>query len=298
MPAAEVDVDERLVRALLAEQFPDLAGLPLAPFANGWDNTVLRLGDDLLVRAPRRAVAATLVEHEQRWLPELAPMLPLRVPTPVRVGRPSTAVGYPWAWSVCPFFEGEVVARRPPDDLDEAARDLGRFVRALHVPAPADAPTNPFRGVPLVARDGPFRERVAALGDAVDGPTALERWDACCALPRWTGPPVWVHGDLHPANLLVRDGRLDAVLDFGDLCAGDPASDLYPAWTLFPDPGTRATFRAAAGEVDDDTWARAEGWALLMAISYLATSADNPMMTAIGERTLAHLGLPVVDQAV
>ena len=294
MPAAEIDVDPPLVRRLLAEQFPDLADLPLAPLANGWDNAVLRLGDDLVVRLPRRAMAAGLVEHEQRWLPELAAFgLPLAVPTPLRCGRPSAAAGYPWAWSVCPWLDGEVAATRPPADLGEAATTLGAFVRALHRPAPGDAPPNPYRGVPLAERDQVLRERVVLLGDLIDGPAVLARWEHLAGAPRWSGPPVWLHGDLHPANLLVHDGRLHAVIDFGDLTAGDPASDLFVAWQLFPEDGLRARFRDAVGGVDGDTWRRAEAWALLMAVSYLANSADNPLIAGIGRRTLTALGYPV-----
>lgn len=292
MPAAEVDVDEVLVRRLLEEQCPDLAHLPLTPLTFGWDNVILRLGEDLVVRLPRRAMAAPLVEHEQRWLPELADggRLPLAVPVPLRCGRPSAAVGYPWSWSVCPWLDGEIIARRPPDDPTAAAGALGAFVRALHEPAPDDAPANPYRGVPLAERDEVFRARVAALGHDVDGPALLHRWAGRVGVGRWTGPAVWLHGDLHPANLLVHDGRLHAVIDFGDLTSGDPASDLFVAWMLFDEPD-RAVFREAAGGVDDDTWARAEGWALLMAVSYLANSADNPLMAAIGRAALETLGL-------
>jgi aminoglycoside phosphotransferase (APT) family kinase protein len=290
MPAAEVDVDASLVRSLLAEQHPDLADLPLTPLAFGWDNAVLRLGDDLVVRLPRRAMAAPLVEHEQRWLPALAPTLPLPVPVPRRVGRPSAALGYPWSWSVCPWLAGDVAGRTPPDDLLETARTLGAFVRALHQPAPPDFPPNPYRGGPLAEREPPFRDRLVQLADVVDGPSLLARWERLLTTPPWTGPPIWLHGDLHPANLLVHDGRISAVIDFGDLTAGDPASDLFVAWMLFP-PAERAVFRAAAGDVDDDTWHRAEAWALLMAVAYLANSADNPLMTSIGHRALAALDL-------
>ena len=284
------------MRALLAEQCPDLADRPLRALASGWDNVVFRLGDDLVVRVPRRAMAAALVEHEQRWLPVLAPSLPLPVPAPVRHGRPSDAVGYPWSWSVCPWLEGDIFARRPPVVLPAAAATLGAFVRALHAePAPPDAPHNPYRGVALAERDGPFRDRTAALDDLLDAPPVVARWERACAVPRWDRAPRWIHGDLHPANLLVHEDRLHAVIDFGDLTSGDPASDLFVAWILFADEAVRSAFRAAAGDVDDDTWARAEGWALLMAVSYVATSADDPLMHAIGRRALTHLGVVTRD---
>ena len=307
MPAAEVDLDEALVRRLLAEQCPDLAGLALAPLAFGWDNAVFRLGDDLVVRLPRRQVAVALLEHEQRWLPELAPTLPLPVPVPLRTGRPSTEVGYPWPWSVCRWLDGDVAARRRPDDLAAAARTLGDFVRALHRPAPRVAPANPQRGVPLRERTSSMRLWLDRLeGHVVDGPRApgapggpgdgtvdvagvLARWEDLAATPPWTGAPVWLHGDLHLANVLVHDGRLSAVIDFGDLTAGDPAGDLFVAWQLFG-PDLRPVFRDAVGDVDDDTWRRAEGWALLMAVAYLANAADHPLIADLGRHSLAALG--------
>lgn len=287
MPRAEVDVDDDLVARLLVEQHPDLAGLPLALAANGWDNAVYHLGDDLAVRLPRRELAAELVRHEQRWLPELAPNLPLPVPVPVRTGRPSA--GYPWHWSVVPWFAGTSAIEAPPADPMAAAEMLGRFVAALHRPAPPDAPANPYRGVPLADRDDGVRQRVDALHDLVDGAAVLACWDELVTTPRWRGPALWLHGDLHPANLVVVDGGLAAVIDFGDLTAGDPACDLAVAWLAFG-PEARPAFRAAAGAertVDDDTWQRARAWALALALAYLANSADNPAFHALGHRALA-----------
>lgn len=282
-PAAEVDVDESLVRALLGEQHPDLAGLPLMPLASGWDNAIFRLGDDLVVRLPRRQLAAALIEHEHRWLPELATRLPMPIPVAVREGRP--AEFYPWAWSICPWFPGTVAARTPVEDRPLAARVLGEFVAAMHQPAPADAPENPFRGVPLSKRDGVTRERIAQLGDLLDAPAVTACWDEALAVPPWSGPALWLHGDLHPANLLVHRGRLSAVIDFGDLTSGDPATDLAVAWMMFP-ADLRPVFRGAAGDVDDDTWARALGWALSLGVAYLAHSADNPMFADLARWTL------------
>ena len=288
MPAAEVDVDEVLVERLLRAQAPaDLVGgRRLAPLAFGWDNVVLRLGDDLVVRLPRRAVAAELIETEQRWLPILAPRLPLPVPAPVFAGEPGE--GYPWRWSVCRWLAGDVAGRTPPADRHAAATTLGAFVAALHEPAPAEAPANPYRGGPLPDRDTVTRERIVQLGSMLDGPRCLAVWDDLRATPSWTGPPRWLHGDLHPANLLVDRGALSAVIDFGDLTAGDPATDLSVAWSLFhDDPSARETFRDAAGYAgDDDTWRRGRGWALSLALAYLANSADHPLIAAIGRRML------------
>ncbi len=283
-PAAEAKVDEELIRKLLRGQHPDLAERPLRIVANGWDNVLARLGEDLVVRLPRRALAATLIQHEQRWLPRLAPRLPLPVPVPLRVGTP--AEGFRWRWSVCPWFEGANAAATAPADLDAAADLLAAFLLALHRPAPADAPANPFRGVRLSARDGLVQSYLESLASDVDQRAAHRTWDEACALPAYDGPPVWIHGDLHPANLVVRAGAVAAVVDFGDVTAGDPATDLAVAWMLFPAP-VRARFRAALGDVDDDTWHRAAGNALAHGLACLARSADVPLMEAMGRRTLA-----------
>src|SRR5215469_4240170 len=284
MPAAEVHVSLELVRRLLAAQQPDLAHLPLEVMANGWDNLICRLGRELAVRLPRRAVAAELIVHEQRWLPVLAGRLPLPVPVPVRTGRP--APGYPWPWSIVPFLRGRVAASDPPADLADAAASLGRFLRALHVPAPPDAPVNSYRGVPLAERGVVVAENVDILGGQVDRRAVTRAWQEAVAAPAWGGPPVWLHGDLHPANILVDRGRLSGVIDFGDITSGDPAADLSVAWMFLP-ARYHDAFRAASGHgADDQTWARARGWALALSLAFLAHSADNPLIAGIGQRTL------------
>jgi len=294
MPAAEVAVDEPLVRRLLAAQYPEGAALLLRLAANGWDNVVYRLGVELAVRLPRRRAAADLVLHEQRWLPVLAPGLPLPVPAPVLAGRP--AEGYPWHWSVVPWFPGGIAASTPPADPGAAADTLGRFVAALHRPAPDEAPVNPVRGCPLAHRHDAVTERLARVGPGL-APAEREAlataWADALAAPLWDGPPLWIHGDLHPANLLVDGGRLSAVIDFGDLGAGDPATDLAVAWMLFDDGPTRARFLAAAagpdGATDPATVRRARGWAVNLALAMAAASADNPTMAAVAHRTIANL---------
>lgn len=284
MPAAEVVVDEALVRGLLAEQHPDLAGEPLVLVANGWDNVLFRLGDDLVARLPRRQLAVPLVEHEQRWLPELAPRLPLPIPAPMRIGRPGG--GYPWPWSICRWTPGRSALETPPADLGAAAEALGRFLAAVHAPAPADAPANPYRGVPLPDRTERTIAALDDLGGAVDGPRLRARWDELLELPGWDRPPVWVHGDTHPGNLIVHDGELVAVVDWGDLTAGDPASDLVVAWMLLP-AEHRPAFRRAVGADDDEAlWARGRAWALAIGLSLLASSADNPAYATMAHRTL------------
>jgi aminoglycoside phosphotransferase (APT) family kinase protein len=289
MPAAEFEVTADLVRRLLARQHPDLAGLPVEPFANGWDNTLFRLGDGLVVRLPRRALGASVLLNEQRWLPSLAPRLPLPVPVPVRTGVPGE--GYPWPWSVVRFLPGIPASDGPAFDPRQAAADLGRFFGALHVAAPPNAPANPVRGVPLAQRAANLEQNLAAVAGQVDRDAVLAAWNAALAVPGWDGPPVWLHGDPHPANILVREGRVSGVLDFGDITAGDPASDLSLAWMLLPaschDPFRAAYAKAGDGPVSDATWARGRGWALNLAIVFLAWSADNPRLHAVGRRTLA-----------
>lgn len=282
MPAAEVPVSVGLVRRLLDAQHPDLADLPIEVLANGWDNLVCQLGGELLVRLPRRALAAELVTHEQRWLPELAGRLPLPVPVPVRVGRPTAQ--YPWPWSVVPFLPGRIVAQRAPKDPGSTATVLGGFLRALHTPAPPDAPVNAFRGIPLSGRAEGVLEGLAHVADASDRAAALRVWEAAAAAPAWDGPPLWLHGDLHPANILVDHGRVSAVIDFGDITSGDPATDLSVAWMLLT-AEQRAALRQAYGRADDTTWDRARGWALALSLAFLTHSADNPLMHGIGGRT-------------
>lgn len=285
MPAAEVDVTVGLVHRLLAEQHPDLAGLPLTLVANGWDNVIVHVGDDLVARLPRRQLGADLVANEQRWLPDLAAGLPIPIAAPVRVGRPGS--GYPWPWSICPWFDGDVAADVPLEDPVQEAERLGAFVHAFHRPAPDDAPDNPFRGQPVVELLPRVRanlERLGGRGSA--GLAALA--DELAAAPEWVGPPVWLHGDLHTANLVVADGRIVAVLDLGDLTSGDPAVDLAVAWMLF-DGDARDRFRAAAGGgrmIDDATWDRARLWGLHFALLYLLHSADNERFARMGDRLL------------
>jgi len=280
-PAAEIEIDERLVTALLAEQLPALAGLPVVIAGNGWDNTIARVADEWMVRLPRRAASAPLIESEQRWLPLLAPSLPLDVPVPWFAGRPSDL--FPWAWSVCRWLPGQSAAATPLTDLAETAQVLASFIAALHVPAPADAPVNEFRGVALQRRAAAVEQRVATFATVIDGSAVLAVWADLVATPEWDGPPLWLHGDLHPSNMLTADGRLSAVIDFGDITSGDPATDLAVAWMMFP-PAERKLFRAAAF-IDDRSWRRAAGWALNLSLAYL-TSDDTTSMPAIGRATL------------
>jgi aminoglycoside phosphotransferase (APT) family kinase protein len=300
MHADEVHTDVSLVRRLLVAQFPEWAGLPIEPVASaGTDNALYRLGDALTaegamaVRLPRVGWAADDVDKEQRWLPALAPRLPLEVPIPLAKGAPGE--GYPWGWTICRWIEGEDAVRARFGDPCRAARALARFVRDLHgidaTGGPPPGAHNSFRGAPLAERDAPTRAAIAALErqrgqhDLPDLDAATAAWEAALQAPVWEGPPVWVHGDLLPGNLLVREGRLVAVIDFGCLGVGEPAIDLTPAWTLFG-AHAREAYRAALA-VDDASWARGKGWALsfgLIALPYYWQT--NPVLAGINRRAI------------
>ena len=287
IPAAEIDVSERLVGRLLEAQHPDLADRPLTLVANGWDNVIFRLGDDLVVRLPRRQLGADLVQHEHRWLPELAERLPIPIAAPLRTGSPSDE--YPWAWSICAWFDGDVAADAELREPQTEAERLGDFVAAFHEPAPPDAPDNQFRGQPMAYLRPRIRDNIELLGPVIDAGSVGARANELLDLDDWDGPPLWLHGDLHTANLVVRDGRIVAVLDLGDITSGDPAVDLAVAWMLF-DEEDRRTFRIAAGsavEVDDVTWRRGQAWALHFALLYLLHAADSERFGRMGRSLLA-----------
>lgn len=286
-PPAEVALDAGLVGALLADQHPDLAGLPLRVVEAGWDNLILRLGDDMAVRLPRRAAAAQLVVHEQTWLPALAPRLTLPVPAPLRVGMPGR--GYPWRWSVLPWLHGTAA-----DQCEPAAAQapvLAAFLRSLHLPAPADAPANPVRGVPLRARAEAMEARMGRLAGKTDllTPALRQIWREALAAPLDV-EATWLHGDLHPRNMLVKAGAISGVIDWGDITAGDRATDLAAIWMLFADLRARRAALAAYGGLSAATVLRAMGWAALFGVMLLDSGlVDNPRNAAIGARTLRHL---------
>ncbi|RMH69446.1 MAG: aminoglycoside phosphotransferase family protein, partial [Actinomyces sp.] len=231
-PPAEVTIDVSLVAGLLADQHPDLADLSLRPVASGWDNAAFRLGDRLVVRLPRRALAASHVVHEAALVPRIAAAVPLAVPVPVRLGGPGR--GYPWSWSICRWIPGSDALSEAVHPTGQAADTLAAFLAALWSLDPRGAPANPWRGGPLTGRDAITRERLARVSTRHrEDPAVLAAvWEAATAAPPAVGPGVLIHGDLHPANLVVVDGRLVGVLDFGDLTVGDPATDLVVAWSL------------------------------------------------------------------
>ncbi len=295
-PSTDVKISHDLIDSLLKEFVPDVAGLPIEFVASGWDNEIHRVGNDYAVRLPRRKEGAPLIEHEQRWLPEISELLPLPIPTPIHVGNP--AFGFPWHWSLVPWLAGVSLNHAPPVDSEILITQITNFLSALHVPAPIDAPTNSFRGVPLAERAGAVRERIDGLGPVLDvigveqAPLA-KLWDELVETPVWSEEPVWIHGDFHPGNLLVRGGRLSGVIDFGDITAGDPATDLAVAWMVLSDPDARNAFRqrSAIGNksIDADTWKRARAWALAHGAAVLAYSNDDPTMRRMGTVTVKNV---------
>jgi aminoglycoside phosphotransferase (APT) family kinase protein len=283
-PDAEFEVDVDLARALLAAQHPDLAELPITPVASGWDNAIFRLGDDLALRLPRRAVAVDLLRNEQRWLPLLAPRLPLPVPTPIRIGRAQD--GFPWPWSITPWLDGETADIAPPDETQGDV--LAAFFRALHQPAPADAPRNPVRGVPLMTRAKMFDERARSIPNLVP-PGIFDLWASALATPIDV-ETTWLHGDPHPRNMLVRDGGITAVIDWGDMAQGDQASDLASLWMVLPDLVARKRAMAALGRVSEATWRRARGWAASFGVVWASAGMVNePSFIVIGQAIFARL---------
>lgn len=284
IPPAEVEISTELVVALVEAQHPDLADLEIRLHGSGWDNTTFRLGSDLAVRLPRRLMGAELILKEQLWLPELARRLPISISAPVRVGTP--AFGYPWAWSIVPWIEG-VDAVVEPLRVDQAPA-IARLLGALHQPAPVDAPRNEFRGVPLVRRCHSMESRLARIGRgslAIGLDRVAAGWAETKTVPIDTDE-VWIHGDIHARNVIGMSGKLRAVVDWGDLCVGDPATDLAAAWILFPAAG-HAAFRAAYGPISDDTRQRARGWAIHLGVVLVdAGDADDPAWAEIGRRVL------------
>lgn len=280
MHVDQMDIDAGLVQRLVHDQFPQWADLPVERLASaGTVNAVYRLGDALTVRLPLTAGGTKDLEREGRWLPRLAPALPVTIPTVVATGDP--AEGYPWAWAVHRWIDGETPVEGRLAKPELLARDLGEFVTAMRKANIADGPSA-YRGVPLATADPHARAAIENLrhtDEPFDADAATAAWQEALAAPPWTGAPCWVHSDLMPSNLLVTGDRLTAVLDFATVGVGDPACDLIPAWNLLPSCA-RQIFRDTV-DVDDATWTRGRGWALAMALIQLPYYRNtNPAISA------------------
>ena len=283
MHAGEVlHIDAALVERLIAEQFPRWADLPIrAVRSTGTVNAIYRLGDHLYARLPLVEEWAQDLEREWRWLPKLAPHLSLRVPEPLGKGHPTSSFPFPWA--VYAWIDGRPYSDDLVDDEQQAARDLARFVAELRRIDPAGAPRSGRR--PLRELDAVTREAIEAARGVIDGAAATAAWERALEAPAWKGTPVWIHADLLRPNVLVRDGQLRAVIDFGGTGVGDPAADVIAAWSVFGRTGRRA-FRDAL-DVDAGTWNRARGFALHQAaliIPYYGRT--NPEFVSLARRTV------------
>jgi aminoglycoside phosphotransferase (APT) family kinase protein len=288
MHSQELDITPRLVEQLIANQFPEWSELSLVTFTSaGTDHAIYKLGETMVIRLPRIPDAAAQVEKEQLWLPQLAPSLPLSIPRPIAMGIPGQ--GYPWHWSVYEWLPGE----RAAIDLSNvhgAASSLAYFVNSLgaieSVGGPLPGTHNSFRGGSLSHRDVATRKGIDALADTFDARKLTRAWDRALQAPLWQGAPRWIHGDLHSANMLVSNGKLSAVIDFGCLGIGDQACDVMAGWTVF-NKDARKTFRGAL-HIDDATWERGRGWALsfgLVALPYYRYS--NPDMANLAAHAIA-----------
>jgi len=278
------------VSALIEMRFPQWAGLPVtAVDADGWDNATFRLGDEMSVRLPSAEEYVPAVEKEQRWLPVLAGQLPLPIPEPLAVGVPGC--GFPWPWSVYRWIDGALVTEQTVRDLPQFAADLADFLAALYRIDPAGGPPpgphNFFRGGPLAVYDGETREALDALKGHIDTVLAAEVWQAALEAA-WQGPPVWFHGDVQPDNLLAKDGRLSAVIDFGTCGVGDPACDTTIAWTFLRGQSSRVLKERLP--VDRATWARGRGWAIWKAMKVLVGALDDdPQDAAFTARVIGKI---------
>jgi aminoglycoside phosphotransferase (APT) family kinase protein len=266
MDIARPVIDDTLVRRLVTTQFPQWAHLPVRSIeASGWDNRIFHLGEHMIARLPSAADYSVQVEKEYRWLPRLAPLLPLPIPTPLAMGEPAS--DYPWRWSIYRWIEGDTAVPERIDDMSRFATSLAQFLIALQRIDPTDGPRpgqhNFYRGAALTTYDAETRKAIAALRDRIDADAATEVWEAALSTT-WKRSPVWIHGDVSAGNLLIQAGRLSSVIDFGMLGVGDPACDLSIAWTLFGGK-SREAFRAML-PLDPDTWARGRAWTLWKAL--------------------------------
>ncbi|MGE0206682.1 MAG: aminoglycoside phosphotransferase family protein [Candidatus Babeliales bacterium] len=272
-----MNIDKELVHHLIAQQFPQWKDLSIEPIVpGGWDNRTFRLGEHMLIRMPSAAEYAAKVAIEQRWLPFLAPQLSIEMPIPLAMGNPGC--GYPWNWSVYSWIEGETVAAARNLDLCKVARDLAHFLKNLqNVEAPAGAPEpgahNFYRGASLAVYDAQTRQALEILKAKIDTKIIMEIWESALTT-KWQDKPVWLHGDIAAGNLLVRDGKLVAVIDWGGMAVGDPACDLALAWTLFKQE-SRKIFQETVA-LDPATWARGRAWALWKALIVAASIVKAP----------------------
>ena len=279
-PVRKADITVDLVSKRVRPQFPEWAQLPVRPVdVDGWDNATFRLGETMSVRLPSAGHYVEAVEKEHRWLPILASELPLPVPQPLAMGAPGC--GFPWPWPVYRWIDGAPATAQAITDLPQFAADLADFLAALYkidaVGGPPPGTHNFFRGGPLTVYDGETRDELEALSGHIDTELAAEVWQAALEAT-WRGVAVWFHGDAQPGNLLLADGRLSAVLDFGTCGVGDPACDTTIAWTFLSGHSSRI-FKERL-PVDSATWVRGRGWAIWKAMKVLAGALESDAQDA------------------
>lgn len=290
MDPARAEIDVALVRRLVAEQFPQWAHLPIvAAEPNGWDNRTFRLGLYMSVRLPSAAGYVEQVAKEHYWLPKLAPLVPFPIPVPLAMGEPGS--GYPWNWSIYPWLKGETAEVEKIVSLPEFARALAQFLVALQqidaTGGPLPGAHNFMRGAHPSVYDGETRRAIQILSDDIDDRAVTAVWEAALA-SKWRASPVWIHGDVAAGNLLIKDGRLAAVIDFGCAGIGDPACDLVIAWTLLSGE-SREVFRSSL-QLDSWTWARGRGWALWKALITVAEYREkDPPVARMARQVIAEV---------
>jgi aminoglycoside phosphotransferase (APT) family kinase protein len=282
MHSDELDIDAGLVARLVRSQFHEWAALPLVPVEpSGTDHAMYRLGDERVVRLPRRAQTVAHVERDRQWLPWLANQLPVPISVPLVVGAPE--FGYPCAWSIYAWLPGHPVVFGEIDDMRSLVSQTAEFVQALRAIDATNGPEPTTRGISLKLTDPFVRAAIDECGDSIDRDAALVAWNATMQLPEWSGPPTWLHGDILPGNMLVDDaGRLCGIIDWGCMGVGDPVCDTEIAWNLF-DAESRALYRELLG-VDDDDWARGRGWALRGVLGIEYYRVTNPRFAAQARR--------------
>ena len=273
----KVEISLALVSDLIAEQFPQWAHLPIKPVElSGWDNRTFRLGTDMSIRLPSEECYAQQVQKEQKWLPVLAPRLSLRIPAPVAMGKPSKK--YPFSWSIYRWIDGESVYSQDFDQMHllQLAIQLAEFLNELHTIDSAGGPLpgfhNFYRGDSPSVYDTETRSAIAQLQGFINTEAVMSVWEKAIS-SKWSKKPVWIHGDLSVGNILIKDNKLIAVIDFGQMGVGDPACDLVIAWTFLKNE-SRKLFRSCVG-LDSDTWARARGWALWKALITIVPLQDR-----------------------
>ncbi|HEY5110857.1 MAG TPA: aminoglycoside phosphotransferase family protein [Acidimicrobiales bacterium] len=284
-PPPEVPIDAALVTSLLRAQFPDLADLDCYNVSEGFDNSLWRLGTELVVRIPRREIAAGFTENELRWLPEMARHVSLATPLPLRAGVATS--DFPWPWLIASWHDGEAGDEIDPKVRGRSAKKMAIFLRELHKEAPTEAPFNPFRSVSLADREASLYSRLGDLREDVDFEIVEALWKGVRDTPRWEYPGRWLHGDFHPGNTLYRDGALVGVVDFGDMCAGDPAVDLAGGLLSLPYTSLQEFFDTYE-RCDEATLRRTIGWAVFFGVMFVSLGRDRTSYLSIGQLALAN----------